>query len=99
MGEKIVEVRMFEFRYHCEEKQEDKVCDGQMMPTGEILAGNPPLMKHRCMKCRSLKFLPRAYPLPVGLPVHEPIPEKWIPYLDREQVNNPPPEPSKIITS
>lgn len=98
MGERIVEVRMFEFRFMCEEKKDDKPCDGQMLPTGEMLAGNPPLIKHRCAKCRSLKFLARPYPFPVGIPVGDPIPENWVPLLEREHVNHPPLE-KKIITS
>src|ERR1700745_1893322 len=96
MSEKIREVRMFEGAYMCDGKSDAK-CDGTMMPTGEILQVAPPMFKHRCLKCGDIKYLNRNFPLTVGIPINDPIPEVWLDKLDRTQINNPPPEKSKII--
>lgn len=96
MPEKILEVRMFEVRYTCDGASKPG-CEGMMAPTGEMLTVNPPLFKHRCIKCGDVKFLPRNYPMTIGLPISEPIPDVWVDKLDRPNIHNPPPEKSKII--
>lgn len=95
MPVKIIEVRLFEHHYMCDAKIK-KDCDGVMLHTGEILQGTPPRFKHVCNKCRDVRFLERPFPSNVGLPVNTAIPDDWHDKLDREHVNMPPPEKSKI---
>lgn len=95
MPERILEMRVFEVRYQCDDEKDGRQCEGSMRFTGERLAQN--LFKHICPACRAVKILPLTYPVPMGLPINEPIPEQWHDKLVREQVHNPPPEKSVIV--
>lgn len=105
MAEKIVEGRLFELRYYCDAVPAtvaEKKCDGMMVPTGQMMpvAGQRvPLHKHICNKCRDVKYLHGTYPMPLFLPVGDPIPDEWVEKLDRDRVNNPPEVKPKIALS
>lgn len=99
MGEKILEVRVFELRYTCDVLKDDKKCEGALINLGERLdVPGRPLFKHRCVKCGDVRFLNGIYPMPMMLPINEPIPQEWADKIDRENVSHPPGE-QKIVLS
>lgn len=97
MAEAIVEVRPFEIRYYCESRPEKSEkdsppCGGNMQHTGQTVPVNQVtvLFTHQCPKCGAKKFLNKVYPILMGTAVNEPIPDQWLPHLDRTQIKDPP---------
>lgn len=81
MSEAIVECRIFELRYLCDEVKVGgtEKCGAPMNPLDgpPMQVGAQMLFKHRCRACKGMKFLPGVFPQQMLLPVGEPIPEQW----------------------
>lgn len=83
MAELILECRVFEVRFRCEQGTKsavEKQCEGQMRPVQSPPIAGPggrPLFRHKCTVCSDVKFLPIVYPTIITLPIGEPIPKEW----------------------
>ena len=55
MKEERFEMKPYGVRYLCD-------CDGEMLPTGNILISNPPKFPHECEKCGKSVSLLERYP-------------------------------------
>lgn len=56
MAELVAESKIFQVYMQCDN------CGGEMRPTGEYLASNPPQYPHKCQNCGTIKNFLHTYP-------------------------------------